>query len=72
MFEATVSAYETHNKLTPEEKAALSTLIKANYAMFALRTAELLVDNPDDKEVRDWHEHGIRGLKMMEQLDFKL
>jgi len=68
LFTATVEAYESHNHLTREEKEGLSTLIQANYAMFSLRTAELLQKDPDNKEVREWHEHGLNGLKMMEKI----
>lgn len=68
LFTATVEAYESHNHLTKEEKEALPTLIQANYAMFSLRTAELLQENPENKEIREWHEHGLNGLKMMKMI----
>lgn len=69
LFATTVEAYESHNKLTTEEKVALPTLIQANYAIFSLRTAELLQQDPDNKEIREWHEHGLNGLKMMAEIN---
>lgn len=71
-FQETIRAYEEYELLTPQEKAALPTLMKANYAMFSLRTAELLQEDPENKEIREWHEHGLQGLAMMDQLNFKV
>ena len=68
LFSATTQAYEARNQLTPSERQALPVLIQANYAMFALRTAELLQADPDDQEIRDWHKHGMKGLQIMEDV----
>jgi Ser/Thr protein kinase RdoA (MazF antagonist) len=67
-FEAAVRAYEQQVSLTPSERDALPILIRANYAMFALRTAELLRDDPNNAEVRQFHERGMQGLRFMQEL----
>lgn len=67
-FKIAIEATESNGDLTSAEEKSIPTLIKANYAMFVLKTAELLKDDPNDKEIQEWHEHGIQGLRMMEQI----
>ncbi|OGM22368.1 hypothetical protein A2961_00695 [Candidatus Woesebacteria bacterium RIFCSPLOWO2_01_FULL_39_21] len=70
LFQASIKTYEENNGLTDHEKSVLPLLIRANYAMFALRSAELLQENPDDQEIRDWHERSIKGLEFMQILEW--
>lgn len=69
-FEAAVDTYQQRVNLTTSEKNALPVLIQANYAMFALRTAELLRDDPNNAEVRQFHERGMGGLRFMQELHY--
>lgn len=72
LFDATIEAYEKTNLLTPAEKEAIPLLIKANYAIFYLRTSEILLDDPNDQEVREWHKFAAEGLSAMDKLALNL
>lgn len=63
LYEAALESYGKQIQLTPAERSALPVLIQANYAMFALRTAELLRDESDNPEVKSFYKKGIRGLE---------
>lgn len=71
LFRAVVDTYERQVQLTPSERAALPLLIQANYAMFALRTAELLQNDPNNGEVKQFHELGMNGMRFMQGLELK-
>jgi Ser/Thr protein kinase RdoA (MazF antagonist) len=71
-FAAVINSYERRNQFTEAEKVALPTLLEANYAMFTLRTGELLTEEPENQEIKAWHEHGLQGLTLMNQLNFKV
>lgn len=70
LFDAAILAYDKENSLTDAEKQALPVLIKSNYAMFLLRSSELLQQDPTNVDYIYWNNFAQKGLNMMTKFTF--
>lgn len=70
LFNTAISTYDKENPLTDAEKQALLTLIRANYAMFLLRSSDLLEQEPNNVEYVYWNQFAQKGLNFMTNFTF--